>query len=251
MLQPIGKLANLLGNVIMHKAIIWDYDGTLVDTSLKNFNVTRKILQRVVGERALEYAAVRTLDNYRLANKRAKNWRELYKNEFGLNEERIDEAGRLWTTYQLSDDSEITFFEGVEETVRSLSKYPNLVFSQNSKSNIVRVLEERALLHCFHDVVGYEEISLRRQKPEPDGLFVCLDKLEGTNCRQIFFVGDHETDTLCGHNANRKLKSEHRDMQIITIAATYGTTNDISDWPIKPDHAVKSVREIYTYIENC
>jgi len=96
----------------MNKAIIWDYDGTLVDTSLKNFNVTRRIFERVVGEKAFEYTALQTLDNYRLANKRAKNWRELYKNEFGMNEDQIDEVGRLWTTYQLSDDSEIMFFDG-------------------------------------------------------------------------------------------------------------------------------------------
>lgn len=233
----------------MNKAIIWDYDGTLVDTSLKNFNVTRRIFERVVGEKAFEYTALQTLDNYRLANKRAKNWRELYKNEFGMNEDQIDEVGRLWTTYQLSDDSEIMFFDGVEEAVHSLSKYPNLVFSQNSRSNIVRVLERRDLLHCFRDIVGYEEISLRRQKPEPDGLLVCLDKLEGTSCRWIFFIGDHETDTLCGHNANKRLKSEDRYIRIVNIAALYGTGSDTSGWSIEPDHVVKSAREIHAYIE--
>lgn len=31
------------------KAIIWDYDGTLADTRLKNLNVTIKIIKSIVA----------------------------------------------------------------------------------------------------------------------------------------------------------------------------------------------------------
>ena len=32
------------------QAVIWDFDGTLVDTRQKNFNVTRALVERIKGE---------------------------------------------------------------------------------------------------------------------------------------------------------------------------------------------------------
>lgn len=234
----------------MNKAIIWDYDGTLVDTRIKNFNVTKKIMHRLVGMKSREYSALESLENYILATRRAKNWRELYKNEFDLKEDQIDEAGKLWTQYQLSDDSEITFFGGIEEVVRSLSRYPNLIFSQNSRSNIAQVLEREDLLRCFVDIVGYEELSSSNQKPAPDGLLLCISKIAASNCKHVFFIGDHETDTLCGHNANAQLEKSDTDARIINVAALYGSKKDASDWVIRPDHIANSTQEIASFIES-
>jgi HAD superfamily hydrolase (TIGR01549 family) len=197
-----------------------------------------------------EYSALESLENYILATRRAKNWRELYRNEFGMSEEGITQAGKLWTEYQLSDDSEITFFEGIEEVVRSLSRYPNLIFSQNSRSNIAQVLESKDLLGCFVDIVGYEELSSSNQKPAPDGLLLCISKIAASNCKHVFFIGDHETDTMCGHNTNARLGSSGTGPRIINVAALYGSKNDASDWAIRPDHVVNSAQEITSFIEN-
>jgi len=235
---------------MMNKAIIWDYDGTLVDTRIKNFNVTKKIMHRLVGMKSREYSALESLENYILAARRAKNWRELYRNEFDMSEEGITQAGNLWTEYQLSDDSEITFFEGIEEVVRSLSRYPNLIFSQNSRSNIARVIESKDLLRCFVDIVGYEELSSSNQKPAPDGLLLCISKIAASNCKHLFFIGDHETDTLCGHNANVRLGNRDTGPRIINVAALYGSKNNASDWEIRPDHVVNSAQEIPIFIES-
>jgi HAD superfamily hydrolase (TIGR01549 family) len=234
----------------MNKAIVWDYDGTLVDTRVKNFNVTKKIIRHIAGTKSDDYSALQTVDNYSSANRRAKNWRELYRNEFALNEHQIDEAGKLWTAYQLSDDSETTFFEGIEDVVRQLSKYPNLIFSQNSRSSIVQVLEKKDMLKYFAGIVGYEEISFRDQKPAPDGLLLCVDKVRAGHPICVFFVGDHETDTLCGYHANLQLEKSNSGTRIITIAARYGSGSDAGDWDLKPDHIVRSTQEIVDCIES-
>jgi HAD superfamily hydrolase (TIGR01549 family) len=167
-----------------------------------------------------------------------------------MSEEGITQAGNLWTEYQLSDDSEITFFEGIEEVVRSLSRYPNLIFSQNSRSNIARVIESKDLLRCFVDIVGYEELSSSNQKPAPDGLLLCISKIAASNCKHLFFIGDHETDTLCGHNANVRLGNRDTGPRIINVAALYGSKNNASDWEIRPDHVVNSAQEIPIFIES-
>jgi len=152
-----------------NKAIIWDYDGTLVDTRAKNFNVTKKIMRRLTGKSSEKYPALQSLVQYVRAARGAENWRALYRNEFGMTESEIDQAGALWTEYQLDDHSEIALFDGIEEAIQSLSGYPNFIFSQNSRTNISRELEGKGLLRCFIDIVGYEEVASAHQKPAPDG----------------------------------------------------------------------------------
>jgi HAD superfamily hydrolase (TIGR01549 family) len=232
-----------------NKAIIWDYDGTLVDTRAKNFNVTKRIMRHLLGVRSSEYPALQSLAQYIRATRNAKNWRELYRNEFAMNEDEISKAGSLWTEYQLSDDSESALFEGIDEVIRSLSGYPNLIFSQNSRSNIAQVLEEKDLMRCFVDIIGYEEVASSKQKPAPDGLLLCISRIEAPLCEHLFFIGDHEADTLCGHNANVELRKRKSKTRIINVAAFYGSENDTSRWKVKPDHIVSDPRAIPDCVE--
>jgi len=233
-----------------NKAIIWDYDGTLVDTRVKNFEVTKRLMHRLLGARSGEFPALRRLDQYVQATRTAENWRALYRNEFGMTEGEIDEAGRLWTEFQLTDDGESTLFEGIEEVIPALSVYAQLIFSQNSRSNILRDLKKKGLLQHFVDVVGYEEVASARQKPAPDGLLACLSKIEPLPRELVFFIGDHETDTLCGHNTNVVLAGRNSDARIINIAALYGSENGAtSRWNIQPDHMVNHPRAIVEYIQ--
>lgn len=232
-----------------NKAIIWDYDGTLVDTRAKNFNVTKRIMRHLLGMNLSEYPALQSLEQYIRATRKAKNWMELYRNEFAMNEDEINKAGSLWTEYQLSDDSESTLFEGIDEVIRSLSGYPNLIFSQNSRSNIAHVLEGKDLMRCFVDIIGYEEVASSKQKPAPDGLLLCISRIRAPLCEYLFFIGDHEADTLCAHNANVELRKRKSETRIISVAAFYGSENDTSSWKVKPDHIVSDPRSIPDCIE--
>jgi len=230
-------------------AIIWDYDGTLVDTRGKNFNVTKRILHDLLGVISSEYPALQSIEQYISATRKAKNWRELYRDEFGMNEDEIDKAGSLWTEYQLGDDSDSTLFEGIDEVIRSLSGHPNLIFSQNSRSNIAQVLEGKNLLRYFVDIIGYEEVASSKQKPAPDGLLLCISRIRAPLCEHLFFIGDHEADTLCGHNANVELRKRKSKARIINVAAFYGSKNDTSLWKVQPDHIVDDPRAIPACIE--
>ena len=98
--------------------IIWDYDGTLVDSRMKNLNVTKAILSQIMSDIDIEYSVLSSLENYEQATIKSSNWRELYRNEFGLDEKQIDYAGKLWTKYQLLDKTEVQPFEGISFTVQ-------------------------------------------------------------------------------------------------------------------------------------
>ncbi len=231
-------------------AIIWDYDGTLVDSRRKNLNVTRKIVSKILKGDPSEIPALSSLSNYHHAHIKATNWREFYEESFGLTEEQTDEAGRMWTEFQIKDNTPIPLMDGVEDVIFSLNKYPQGIVSQNSRSNIIRYLKEKNLLSYFKDIVGYEEVSMERQKPIPDGLLLCIERLTDFKPGYVFYIGDHETDVRCAFNANNILKKNNAGIKIISIGAFYGFDVDRSEWSVLPDHKIQSADDIIDVIDN-
>ena len=136
-------------------AIIWDFDGTIADSRQKNFSVTKKLMNDIVNQDLQNFHVLNSLSNYHSAHTKATNWREFYRESFGLSEEQIDEAGRLWTEYQLNDHTPVPLIDGVAAAIRKLSKYPQGIVSQNSKENIIRYLKEKNIFNHFQTVVGY------------------------------------------------------------------------------------------------
>ena len=226
------------------KAIIWDYDGTLVDTRHKNLNVTKSIIASITETDVMTFPALQSVENYHLANRRTSNWRELYRQEFNLGEKQIDEAGRLWTTYQLSDVTEVAFYEGIEKVIHGLAEFPHGIVSQNSRSSISQNLEKKNLLPFFKHIVGYEEVDLQKQKPEPDGLLNCLEKLSAPGPGHVCYIGDHETDVQCVLAANRVLQEKKGNAKIISIGACYDFGTDTSTWKVRPDYEAWKVEHI-------
>ena len=230
-------------------AIIWDFDGTLVDTSRKNFSVAKQIIADLTGKKAESFPIFRSLETYNLANRSYKNWREMYKSEYGFNEQETDRAGGLWTEYQLQDDTPIEFFPGLGRVIKSLKQFPQGVVSMNSQSHIKQTLAENKISDMFQFVVGYEEVDMRKQKPDPDGLLLCLEKLTGLASGYVFYIGDHETDVKCAANANRALREKKLDVKIITIGALYGSgKNGNNSW--EPDYHANQTEEITDIIKH-
>ena len=230
-------------------AIIWDFDGTLVDTSRKNFSVAKQIIADLTGKKAESFPIFQSLETYNLANRSYKNWREMYKSEYGFNEQETDRAGGLWTEYQLQDDTPIEFFPGLGRVIKSLKQFPQGVVSMNSQSHIKQTLAENKISDMFQFVVGYEEVDMRKQKPDPDGLLLCLEKLTGFASGYVFYIGDHETDVKCAANANRVLREHKPVVKIITIGALYGSQKSGNN-SLEPDYRANQTEEITDIIKH-
>jgi len=228
----------------MINAIIWDYDGTLVDTHIKNLNVTRKIIKQITGKEPINIPALADLNNYRVVTNKAENWRTLYKNEFNLNDSEIEQAGKLWSEFQLKDETEVPFYDGIINVIKNLGKYPHGIVSQNSKENIKQYLLKTKMLKYFNCILGYEEVESSKQKPDPEGLLQCISELVQQETGTIVYVGDHETDIRCAANANKVYKENGSKLHVISIGALYDTDTDISTWRVKPDFAAEKVKDI-------
>jgi HAD superfamily hydrolase (TIGR01549 family) len=229
-------------------AIIWDFDGTLVDTRQKNLNVTRRIIEQITQKKAVTFPVLSSLENYISATFKATNWRELYTCKFGLTNHQTYLAGKLWTEYQLQDNTPTKLFPGVHDVLLQLKNIPHGIVSQNSYSNILKLLNEYGLEDLFKAIIGYEEVDIIRQKPEPDGLLACIDKLCNSSDGNIFYIGDHETDIVCAARANKVLQLKNSGLKISSIAAHYGVVDDISDWNSKPDFTAEKVEDIIEFI---
>jgi HAD superfamily hydrolase (TIGR01549 family) len=227
-------------------AVIWDYDGTLVDTRQKNLAVTREIVWEVLQKSFEEFPALATIENYEQANLASVNWRDLYAREFGMDEKQMDYAGTRWTHYQLKNTGIVHFFEGLQETIAELGRHcPQGIVSLNSAANIRRSLVENQLDHFFSGIIGYEEVAFNRQKPDPEALVKCISQLGLHDAEvPIVYIGDHETDAHCAINANHYFGKK----KIVSIAALYQKPFASLNWFYQPDHIAVSTTHITSII---
>lgn len=228
-------------------AIIWDYDCTLANTWYKNLIVTRRIVTKVSGQDASQIHALSSAERYQYALLGSMNWRDFYRQECGLSPEQTEQAGGMWTEFQLADDTPIQVFEGIPDVIARLSDLPHGIVSQNSRQTIMATLRAQQLLPYFSCIVGYEEVAFDKQKPAPDGLLVCMERLCNEQHKQtgiVCYIGDHEVDAACAFAANQSLQQQGSDLRVISIAAFYGCQGDHTSWPVKPDYTVMTPQEI-------
>ena len=228
-------------------AIIWDYDGTLVNSVQKNIDITKQILS-VVAPRLTGTnlpACLVNEESYHIVNHKARNWQDLYVNYYGMTETEMKRAGSLWTEFQLKDSTLVPLYPEIKNTIQQL-RIPQGICSQNSSENIRQVLDTNELLHIFSAVIGYDDIPHHAQKPSPESGVVCLQKIfTAPRNKTIFYIGDHEGDIVFARNIEREI--QHGNNKVISIAVTYSGA-DILNWEAKPDYEISSPLELLRLI---
>lgn len=218
------------------RAIIWDYDCTLADTWQKNMMVTRRIIKQVIGRNPLKIKALSSVEHYRDAASRLNDWRTLYMEEFDLSWDEANQAGNAWTAFQLEDSTPVQFFDGIPQVLDTFKAIPQGVVSLNSKHEISKALQAGGLREYFTHIIGYEDVSFDRQKPEPDALLACIDHLVQEKSGRIAYIGDHEVDAACVVRTNQQLRRQQRELQVFSIGAMYGCVHYTETWDTMPDY---------------
>jgi phosphoglycolate phosphatase-like HAD superfamily hydrolase len=228
-------------------AVVWDYDGTLVDSRHRNLSVNRSIIEELTGRPWQDFRALHSIEDYDAAVARCTNWRDFYQREFGLREGMLESAGRMWTRCHLTDETPVKPFAGVPETLEALEHLPHGIVSQNSRQIIEATLGPLGLGDRFKHVIGYEQVAPGRQKPAPDGLLNCLDLMNGLGSGAAFYVGDHPTDAMCVAQARQEIANRGLDMEVRSIAALYGGEST-DGWPEPPDFLARSPEDIVAVV---
>lgn len=179
------------------KAVIFDLDGTLLDTlddltdsineMLKYFNyrtITRDRVREIIGSGAKKLIAD-TLPE------------KLSDEEF---EKRLEVYSRI---YNASGSPKTKIFDGMDKVLIELKKrgYKIAILSNKPQPSTDKVYE-KYLKEFDFDFVGGQSEKIKC-KPDPAGALYVLDKL-GVNPNDAYLIGDGETDVMTAINAGIK-----------------------------------------------
>jgi phosphoglycolate phosphatase len=183
------------------KAIIFDLDGTLIDSSVDITNALNYAIEPYPLKRLTREDTVRLVGEgiTRLIEKIAGDLDETGK---------ADVAQRFITHYTEHVADYTREYPEVRETLESLVKYGKAVISNKRESLSKLVLEELGLLRYFSLVIGSDTTTER--KPSPVPVLKALAELQAEPCEAVM-VGDSNFDVDAGKAAG-----------VTTIAVTYG-----------------------------
>lgn len=223
--------------------ILWDYDGTIIDTASKNILVNIEVLKHF--DKDIEKhlpKALQSYNAYQIANHKYKNWKELYMNEFGIKEQDLSTALSLWAPSQTKVNTIPNMFSGMDKLFKDLSIYKMGICSQNSKEIIINTLKHYNVIQYFTTVIGAYEVSINSQKPNPEGFINCTKILNPNNEDGIYiYIGDHSDDVVFGKNAEQILGKK---VICITIDHLGLNRDKYKSWNIPPDYYTDSVESL-------
>ncbi|CAA6811893.1 MAG: Haloacid dehalogenase [uncultured Sulfurovum sp.] len=172
------------------KLIIFDMDGTLVDSSLTIVNAINHVRSKL-GLQALESALI--------LNK--VNDPQLNPALFFYETEKFTQEHEEWFSSYYTDnhEQELELYEGIKSLLIELKeKGYHLAISTNAyRGSTLESLTHLAVLEYFSSIACFDDVG--RGKPAPDMLEKNLEDLALT-IEDAIFVGDSERDLRAANN---------------------------------------------------
>ncbi len=180
-------------------ALIFDFDGTILDSYEQIMATYCAIAKEITGKKAdVEWFKTVFKPDY-LSN----------LEKLGVPLDKVEQADEIFDRETGSILLDVALFPGIEKIITKLSDYfPKMaICSTNSSSIIKNRLELASLLPYFDVIVGHDKVNKRnkkgnrRIKPDPYPLVLTLQGLDSSPENAIF-VGDSVNDFLAGRAAN-------------------------------------------------
>ncbi len=227
-------------------AILWDYDGTLADSTQKTIEVTFDVLSHFIPDiRENVPKELSSKEEFQEAYGRIPDWKELYRTCYGLNEEQLVQGAAMWGDAQLRNTTEPELFDGIPEILEHFKNIKMGICTQNSSRPVIKNLEHLGVLKYFGAVISIDEVAFDEQKPHPAAFMNCLDKLGITNRNGTFaYIGDHSVDVAFGRNAEAMLKKDFPDAKVVCIAVHHPGNYCEEDKNYPPDFIARNSAEL-------
>lgn len=176
----------------MYKLIVFDLDGTLLDTLGDLTNAVNVTLQKY-GYPIRTKAEVRSY----IGNGIVKLL-ERASGETGEKYKRLVESFRSY--YREHCKEETKPYEGILPLIRALTEQGKILAVVSNKPDYaVKLLVEEYFSGMMQAVVGENEPLVRR-KPAPDSLFAVMQEM-GVTAEETLYVGDTDVDIQTANNA--------------------------------------------------
>jgi phosphoglycolate phosphatase len=205
------------------KAVIFDYDGVLIDS----LGLVYKCYSEITKE----------FDNKSLKNLSGKfdiadiDWHVTLQNAGITDPADVQRVIEIFWKVWNENKSMLKPIEGIKPMLEKLSKKYKLgIASNNWEKSIKESLEQFSLLKYFSSIAGSERGMF---KPDPGLLLICAEEL-GVLPQETVYIGDMDGDIVAAKAANMKK----------AIAVTFGFHSHEKLLRIKPDVIVHKPNEL-------
>ena len=177
-----------------YKAVLFDYDGTLMDTNELIIESWQHMARQLIGH---ELSQDEMLSTFGLPLVDAM---EEVRVKYGLRCS-ADEMCDMYRSYQYKHVFEQRHpFEGTEEMLSGIQKKGIKIGIVTSRfiASTEEGLKQFDLLKYFDAIIGVDDTDIHKPNPEP--AILCCNKLNVAP-NECLMVGDSVFDLQCGHNA--------------------------------------------------
>ena len=161
------------------KGILFDFDGTLLDSFSAHFEAYQIMFARF----GIQMTKEQFIGSY------SPNWYQTYQ-AVGLPKEEWNRANSYWLEEAGKRSPDL--FPGVKETLIRLRRHYTLsLVTAGSRNRVFNDLERTGIEPLFHAVVTGSDVE--KPKPSPEGLELALHKLDMQPSEAIY-IGDAYAD---------------------------------------------------------
>lgn len=180
----------------MNKVVIFDLDGTILDTIEDITNAMNFALEK------FGFSLVSTDEMKNYVGGPAK---EMAKSAIKVNvsDSIINSVANYYLFYMNNHCHKFKIFDGVEKVIKKLkdNDYKICVFSNKTQEEVDALMKNQLKQLNLDCAIGVS--SLIKEKPHPDGVFYIMNKYKAL-IDNVYFVGDGETDVLTAKNSGAK-----------------------------------------------
>lgn len=226
--------------VVMPPLLLFDLDGTLVDTLGFIIDCFRRSLQPVVKRLPTDEEIVATFGPAEIVcitRLLSRFERQSLLHE-PLKPEHITHSAERF--HQFYDDGHaagrVELYPGMSEVINEAkaSGWALGVFTGKGRSSALATIAHLQLTHVFNVIVTSDDVP--RPKPAPDGVQKAALQV-GTICAKTYFVGDNPADILAGNAAGA-----------VSVAALWGAFNREETRNAKPAYVLASPHELQSLL---
>jgi pyrophosphatase PpaX len=176
----------------MLKALLFDFDGTLLNTN----DLIIKTFMHVLDERFPGQYSPQDCINF-IGPSLIETFEQIAPNEV---DEMIDKY-RKWNHEH--HDELVTEYDGVVTTLEQLKEQGIrlAIVSTKKRDTIKKGLEIMGASHLFEFIIGLDDV--KNVKPNPEPVLLAIEKL-GINKDEAIMIGDNYHDIEAGKNAGVK-----------------------------------------------
>lgn len=212
------------------KTIIFDLDGTLIDSLGDIVSAVKK---------TLEHFNLPLLEDEVIGSYVGQGMELLIKRSIG--EENMNRFDEMLEFYRIKYKEECinstVLFKGVRKVLDKLkAKNINIALATNKSVGLTEIiLNNLHIYECFDVVMGPE--SVKNRKPDREVVDKIIERL-GASYDSTLIVGDSKFDVLCGKNAG-----------ILTCGVTYGIGSVQSLIDSEVDFLICDIEKLLLLIE--